>query len=166
MPAYLLGLDIGTTGARALLCGENGRVLAVATAEYSLSTPQPLWSEQNPEDWWRGACEALRTVVAQAGVAPAQIAGLGLTGQMHGSVFLDEQDRVIRPALLWNDQRTAAECAEITQRVGAERLIAIAGNRRSPGSRRPRSSGCATTNQSITRGLRRCCCPRTTSAAN
>lgn len=128
MPAYLLGLDIGTTGARALLCDENGQVLAVATAEYPLSTPQPLWSEQNPEDWWRGACEALRTVVAQAGVAPAQIAGLGLTGQMHGSVFLDEQDRVIRPALLWNDQRTAAECAEITQRVGAERLIAIAGN--------------------------------------
>jgi xylulokinase len=128
MPAYLLGLDIGTTGARALLCDENGQVLAVATAEYPLSTPQPLWSEQDPEDWWRGACEALRTVVAQAGIAPEQIAGLGLTGQMHGSVFLDEQDQVIRPALLWNDQRTAAECAEITQRIGAERLIAIAGN--------------------------------------
>ncbi|MCS6939006.1 MAG: xylulokinase [Roseiflexus sp.] len=128
MPAYLLGLDIGTTSARALLCDDNGRVLAVATSEYPLSTPQPLWSEQNPEDWWRGACEALRTVVTQASVAPEQIAGLGLTGQMHGSVFLDEHDRVIRPALLWNDQRTAEECAEITQRVGAERLIAIAGN--------------------------------------
>ncbi|MCS6841205.1 MAG: xylulokinase [Roseiflexus sp.] len=128
MSAYLLGLDIGTTGARALLCDENGQVLAVATAEYPLSTPQPLWSEQNPEDWWRGVCEALRAVVAQAGIAPEQIAGLGLTGQMHGSVFLDEHDRVIRPALLWNDQRTAAECVEITQRVGAERLIAIAGN--------------------------------------
>ncbi len=128
MTACLLGLDIGTTGARALLCNETGQVLAVATAEYPLSTPQPLWSEQNPEDWWRGACEALRSVVAQAGVAPEQIAGLGLTGQMHGSVFLDEHDQVIRPALLWNDQRTAAECAEITQRVGAERLIAIAGN--------------------------------------
>lgn len=128
MSAYLLGLDIGTTSARALLCDDNGRVLAVATSEYPLSTPQPLWSEQSPEDWWRGACEALRTVVTQASVAPEQIAGLGLTGQMHGSVFLDEHDRVIRPALLWNDQRTAAECAEITQRVGAERLIAIAGN--------------------------------------
>jgi xylulokinase len=128
MSACLLGLDIGTTGARALLCNEHGRVLSVATAEYPLSTPQPLWSEQNPEDWWRGACDALRAVVAQAGVAPEQIRGLGLTGQMHGSVFLDEQDQVIRPALLWNDQRTAAECAEITARVGAERLIAIAGN--------------------------------------
>jgi xylulokinase len=128
MSACLLGLDIGTTGARALLCDEHGRVLSVATAEYPLSTPQPLWSEQNPEDWWRGACDALRAVVAQAGVAPEQIRGLGLTGQMHGSVFLDEQDQVIRPALLWNDQRTAAECAEITARVGAERLIAIAGN--------------------------------------
>ncbi|MGQ9826826.1 MAG: xylulokinase [Roseiflexus sp.] len=128
MSAFFLGLDIGTTGARALLCDEHGRVLSVATAEYPLSTPQPLWSEQNPEDWWRGACDALRAVVAQAGVAPGQIRGLGLTGQMHGSVFLDENDQVIRPALLWNDQRTAAECAEITARVGAERLIAIAGN--------------------------------------
>ncbi len=128
MSACLLGLDIGTTGARALLCDEHGRVLSVATAEYPLSTPQPLWSEQNPEDWWRGACDALRAIVAQAAVAPEQIRGLGLTGQMHGSVFLDEHDQVIRPALLWNDQRTAAECAEITARVGAERLIAIAGN--------------------------------------
>jgi xylulokinase (EC 2.7.1.17) len=128
MSACLLGLDIGTTGARALLCDEYGHVLSVATAEYPLSTPQPLWSEQNPKDWWRGACDALRAAVAQAGVAPEQIRGLGLTGQMHGSVFLDEHDQVIRPALLWNDQRTAAECAEITARVGAERLITIAGN--------------------------------------
>ncbi|NWG22522.1 MAG: xylulokinase [Chloroflexi bacterium] len=128
MPAYLLGLDVGTTGAKALLCDAHGHVLATTTAEYPLAAPQPLWSEQNPADWWHGACTALRTVVARAGVAPAEIAGLGLTGQMHGSVFLDEHDEVIRPALLWNDQRTAAECAEITARVGADRLIDIAGN--------------------------------------
>lgn len=125
---YFLGLDIGTTGAKALLCDPHGRILATATAEYPLSTPQPLWSEQDPADWWRGAQTALRAVVAQAGVAPAQIAGLGLTGQMHGAVFLDAPGDVIRPALLWNDQRTAAECAEITARVGAARLIELAGN--------------------------------------
>ncbi|HMO59176.1 MAG TPA: FGGY family carbohydrate kinase, partial [Roseiflexaceae bacterium] len=124
----LLGLDIGTSGAKALLCDTNGQILATATAEYPLSTPQPLWSEQNPADWWHGAQQALREVIARAAVDPARIAGLGLTGQMHGAVFLDEQQQVIRPALLWNDQRTAAECAEITRRVGADRLIAVAGN--------------------------------------
>lgn len=123
---YLLGLDIGTSGAKALLCDEGGRVVASATAEYPLLTAQPLWSEQHPADWWRGAKEALRAVAAQADAA--QIKGLGLTGQMHGAVFLDGAGQVIRPALLWNDQRTAAECAEITARVGAERLIAVAGN--------------------------------------
>jgi xylulokinase len=125
---YLLGLDIGTSGAKALLCDEHGSVLATALAEYPLSTPHPLWSEQNPADWWRGAREALRDVVAQARIDASQIAGLGLTGQMHGAVFLDERGEVIRPALLWNDQRTAAECDEITQSVGAARLIEIAGN--------------------------------------
>ncbi|KAB8141017.1 xylulokinase [Chloroflexia bacterium SDU3-3] len=126
--SYLLGLDIGTSGAKALLCDEGGAVLATAMAEYPLLTPQPLWSEQNPEEWWRGARAALAEVVRKAGVPAAQIVGLGLTGQMHGAVFLDAAGQVIRPALLWNDQRTAAECDEITQRVGAARLIEIAGN--------------------------------------
>jgi xylulokinase len=126
--SYLLGLDIGTSGAKALLCDDRGRVLATAMAEYPLASPFPLWSEQNPADWWRGARQALRDAIGQAGVDAAQIAGLGLTGQMHGAVFLDAQGQVIRPALLWNDQRTAAECAEITERVGAARLIEIAGN--------------------------------------
>ncbi len=126
--SYLLGLDIGTTGAKALLCDTDGQVLATASADYPLFTPFPLWSEQNPEDWWQGAQSALRAVVERAGIPPKHIAGLGLTGQMHGAVFLDAANQVIRPALLWNDQRTAAECAEMTARVGAERLIAIAGN--------------------------------------
>ncbi|HBY95450.1 MAG TPA: xylulokinase [Chloroflexi bacterium] len=126
--AYLLGLDIGTTGAKALLCDGDGRVLATAMSEYPLSSPFPLWSEQAPADWWEGAQEALRAVVAQAGVETGGIAALGLTGQMHGAVFLDERGEVIRPALLWNDQRTADECREITARVGAVRLIEIAGN--------------------------------------
>src|SRR5919205_4177695 len=126
--SYLLGLDIGTSGAKALLCDERGTVLATALAEYPLSSPQPLWSEQDPADWWRGGCEAIQAALKASGVDGAHVVGLGLTGQMHGAVFLDAHDQVIRPALLWNDQRTAAECAEITERVGAARLIAIAGN--------------------------------------
>jgi xylulokinase len=125
---YLIGLDIGTSGAKALLCDADGRVLATMLAEYPLSTPRPLWSEQDPADWWQGAQTAIRAVVQQSGVDVSQIIGLGLTGQMHGAVFLDRHDKVIRPALLWNDQRTAAECAEITQAIGAARLIELAGN--------------------------------------
>lgn len=124
----LLGLDIGTSAAKALLCDARGRVLATALAEYPLSSPYPLWSEQNPHDWWNGARQALRNVLQQAGVEGKQLLGLGLTGQMHGAVFLDKNNEVIRPALLWNDQRTAAECAEMTERVGMQRLIEITGN--------------------------------------
>lgn len=124
----LLGLDIGTSGAKALVCDAGGAVLATATAEYPLSQPFPRWSEQNPEDWWRGALTALRAALARAGVASESIGALGLTGQMHGATFLDAADRVVRPALLWNDQRTDAECAEITRLVGAERLTTITGN--------------------------------------
>src|SRR5688572_5152790 len=101
---YLLGLDVGTTGAKALICDEQGKVLATATSEYPLSSPEPLWSEQNPADWWRGAQDALRSVVKQANVEAKHIVGLGLTGQMHGAVFLDGRNEVIRPAILWNDQ--------------------------------------------------------------
>lgn len=126
--ALLLGLDIGTSGVKALLCDQHGAGLVTAVAEYPLSQPRPLWSEQNPADWWHGARQAIRAVMQQAGVAGAQVAALGLTGQMHGAVFLDARGEVIRPAILWNDQRTAAACAEITARVGAERLIAVAGN--------------------------------------
>lgn len=124
---YFLGIDIGTSGAKAIVCDERGTIIASAVAEYPLYSPQPLWSEQHPADWWQGACDAIQQVVASIGDGHT-IAGIGLTGQMHGSVFLDAQQQVIRPALLWNDQRTAAECAEITARVGAERLIEIAGN--------------------------------------
>jgi xylulokinase len=125
---YLLGLDIGTSGAKALVCDAHGAGIVTALAEYPLAMPQPLWSEQSPADWWLGARTAIRSVLQSAGIDGSQVVGLGLTGQMHGAVFLDERNEVIRPALLWNDQRTAAECAEITARVGAERLIAIAGN--------------------------------------
>jgi len=121
----LIGLDIGTSGARALAVRESGEVVAVAAQEYPLHTPRPGWTEQNPEDWWEASRKVLAEVARAVG---GDVVAIGLTGQMHGSVFLDAEDRVIRPALLWNDQRTAAQCSEITERVGRERLLAIAGN--------------------------------------
>jgi xylulokinase len=121
----VLGLDVGTTGARAVLVDESGAVRAAAASDYPLHTPRPGWTEQDPADWWAGARAAVGRVVASA---PGEVVGLGLTGQMHGAVFLDAADEVIRPALLWNDQRTAAQCERITSAVGADRLIALAGN--------------------------------------
>lgn len=125
---YMIGLDVGTSGAKAILIADDGRVVASALAEYPLSTPRPLWSEQDPADWWRGSHAAIRQIVAESGVARGEIVAIGLTGQMHGAVFLDERDAVIRPAMLWNDGRTGPQCATITETVGAERLIRIAGN--------------------------------------
>ena len=121
----LLGLDVGTTGARAVAIDEAGNVIASAIAQYPLRSPRPGWTEQNPEDWWQATRLVLRRVASEAG---GEITALGLTGQMQGSVFLNQAGDVIRPALLWNDRRTALQCQQITERVGAERLIAITGN--------------------------------------
>jgi xylulokinase len=121
----LLGLDVGTTGARALAIDADGTVVASASAEYPLSTPRPGWTEQEPEDWWLATKKVLAEVSSTLRRPPT---ALGVSGQMHGSVFLDERDGVIRPALLWNDQRTAKQCVEITEAVGAQRLIDITGN--------------------------------------
>ena len=125
---HMLGLDIGTSGAKAVVVRDDGEVIATGTADYPISHPHPLWSEQDPADWWDGARAALQAALDAAGVSPGDVAGIGLTGQMHGAVFLDAEDAVIRPAMLWNDGRTAAQCAEIERRVGLERLLAIAGN--------------------------------------
>jgi xylulokinase len=124
----LLGLDVGTGGARAVALDEEGNLVAEASSDYPLHSPRPGWTEQDPEDWWRGAREALGSVAAELAESEDEVVGLGLTGQMHGSVFLDSAGEVIRPALLWNDQRTGRQCAEITDRVGEGRLISIAGN--------------------------------------
>jgi xylulokinase len=121
----LLGLDVGTSGARCVAIDETGRLLAEAASEYPLHSPRPGWSEQDPEDWW----EASRTVLGRVALKVGQdVAGIGLTGQMHGAVFLDGADAIIRPALLWNDQRTQEQCDEITRLVGRDELIRIAGN--------------------------------------
>jgi xylulokinase len=128
----LVGLDVGTTGVKAIAVSPTGEVLARTEEEYGLATPRPGWAEQDPEDWWRGSEAAL----ARLGVAKP--AGIGLSGQMHGLVCLGEDDRPLRPAILWNDQRTAAECAEIEERVGLERLIGFTGNRALPGFTAPK----------------------------
>jgi xylulokinase len=124
----LLGIDVSTTGAKALLVDESGKVISSATTPYSLSTPFPLWSEQNPYEWWQGVSNSIRQALAQAGVSGERVRAVGLTGQMHSLVLLDAGNRVLRPAILWNDQRTASECDEIRFRVGRERLIQITGN--------------------------------------
>ena len=123
--SVLIGLDVGTGGARAVAVNESGEEVAEASSEYPLHSPHPGWTEQDPADWWEGAREALQKAATESG---EQVAGIGLTGQMHGSVFLDASDQVIRPALLWNDQRTHRQCERITRAVGEERLISIAGN--------------------------------------
>lgn len=114
----LLGIDLGTTAVKALLINESGDTLASATVEYPLSTPRPLWSEQDPADWWRGTAEAIRQVLSRAGVSGRQVRGIGLSGQMHGLTLLDRAGNVLRPAILWNDQRTAAQCDELVRRAG------------------------------------------------
>jgi xylulokinase len=126
---HLLGIDIGTSGTKTLLCDEGGKVLATATAEHPISSPRPGWSEQNPEDWWQATCAATKGVLKKAKLKPADVGGIGLSGQMHGSVFLGEGEKALRPALLWNDQRTAAECAEIESKAGGrEALIDLVAN--------------------------------------
>jgi xylulokinase len=125
----LVGLDVGTSAVKGVAVDEDGRVLATASAEYPLSRPQPGWSEQEPEDWWRAA-EDVRGRLPEGPV--------GLSGQMHGLVVLDAERRVLRPAILWNDQRTAAECAEIEARVGFARLVELTGNRALTGFTAPK----------------------------
>jgi xylulokinase len=124
-----LGIDVGTSGTKCLAISPEGRVLASASANYGCAHPKPLWSEQDPEDWWTATVKVVRAVVKQAKLKPADVAAIGLSGQMHGSVFLDKAGKVIRPALLWNDQRTAAECDEIERRAGGrKKLIEMVAN--------------------------------------
>ncbi|MBM3999054.1 MAG: xylulokinase [Planctomycetes bacterium] len=128
MGAYI-GIDIGTSGTKTLVIDDAGRILAEAGASYPLHHPKPLWSEQDPEDWWRAVVRTVRAAVGESRVAPSDVRAIGLSGQMHGSVFLDKNHRVIRRAILWNDQRTADECAEIEQRAGGrKRLIQFVAN--------------------------------------
>lgn len=126
--ACYIGSDIGTTGTKTVVIDEKGKVLGKSTVEHPLSTPKPGWAEQNPADWWKSAVESIRSAVKQAGVGKDEVKGIGLSGQMHGTVFLDEANKVLRPAILWCDQRTAAECDWITEKIGKERVIHLTCN--------------------------------------
>ena len=125
---YFIGIDSSTTATKALLMAENGTVVGVASAEYDYETPHPLWSEQSPDLWPAATFDSIRQLMVDHAIEPQQIRGIGLTGQMHGLVLLDENGRPLRPALLWNDQRTEAECDEMRAKVGKQRLIDITGN--------------------------------------
>ncbi|MGH9585500.1 MAG: FGGY family carbohydrate kinase, partial [Acidobacteriaceae bacterium] len=121
-----LGLDIGTGGTRAVLVNAQGKLVASASSEHApFRSPQPGWAEQDPEDWWRAAQQAIREVLAASG---AKVEAVGLTGQMHGAVMLDAAGKVLRPSLIWCDQRTDAECDWLHKEIGRERLIELTAN--------------------------------------
>ena len=126
--SHVIGIDTSTTATKAVLIDASGAVLATGVAEYGYDIPRPRWSEQDPGLWWNGTVAAVRSVLTTAGVPGSAVGAIGLTGQMHGAVLLDAADAVLRPAILWNDQRTADACDEIRRAVGPERLIAITGN--------------------------------------
>ncbi|MFQ5795670.1 MAG: xylulokinase [Candidatus Bipolaricaulia bacterium] len=126
--AVLLGIDLGTTGAKVLALNEDGTVLAQHTEEYPLDMPRPGWAEQHPETWWDAVVKAIQNVTETEQVKSDEVRGLALSGQMHGSVFLDEQDEVIRPAILWCDTRTTEQCRQISEAVGEQRLYELVGN--------------------------------------
>lgn len=126
--AYLIGIDVGTSGTKTVLFDENGNVKASVSEEYPLHTPHPGWTEQDPQDWWNATVNTLKAVISKSGVSADEIKGIGLSGQMHGSVFLDANNEVVRPAILWNDSRTADACAEITATIGEAKLMRIASN--------------------------------------
>ncbi len=134
MSSVVAGIDIGTTAVKGVAIDETGSVVARAEAAYPFFTPRPGWVEQDPEDWWRATGAVLSELRRAAGVP----AGIGLSGQMHGLVALDCSDRVLRPAILWNDQRTAAQCEEIEHAIGLQRLIELTGNRALPGFTAPK----------------------------
>src|SRR2546430_5487478 len=138
----LLGIDLGTTGVKvALFAADDGRTLSSAFIDYPLMHPQIGWAEQNPEDWWEATVMAIRTCLVggvRNNVQPEDVRGVGLSGQMHGVVLLDEENRVLRPAIIWADQRSEAQCRWITERVGAARLLELVSNPALPGFTAPK----------------------------
>ncbi|HEY4754077.1 MAG TPA: FGGY family carbohydrate kinase, partial [Candidatus Limnocylindrales bacterium] len=124
----VLGIDVSTTATKAVLVDDVGRVVGLGSSEYEFDVPRPLWSEQDPALWWTAAQAAIPQALTAAGISGDDVAAVGLTGQMHGLVLLDAADEVIRPAILWNDQRTAAECDAIRMALGAEHLVEVTGN--------------------------------------
>ncbi len=135
---YYLGLDVGTTGAKSILINDDGFVIGTAVSEYPMLNPKPLWSEQNPEDWWSAVQLSFKQIIKENKINPADIKGIGLTGQMHGLVLLDKNGKVLRPCIMWNDQRTIKECNEITSLFGFNKLLSVTGNAVLPGFTAPK----------------------------
>lgn len=135
---YVIGIDVGTSGAKGLLVSDEGKVAGAATLEYGMATPRPGEAEQDPGDWWRASVKVIRQLIATSGIEADEIKAVGLTGQMHSSVFLDQDHKVIRPALLWCDQRTREQSDFITETVGFERLVELTANRSLTGFSAPK----------------------------
>src|SRR3990172_12942014 len=125
----MMGIDVGTTGTRAVIVRPDGHVVGAATGDHEpMRMPKPGWAEQNPENWWQATVSAVRAALDDAGLRGGDIAAIGLSGQMHGVVLLDKARAVLRPSLIWCDQRSQAQCDWITQKVGADRLIQLVSN--------------------------------------
>jgi xylulokinase len=118
---YFMGIDVSTTASKALVIDETGAIKACRSYPHTLQTPKPLWSEQNPDEWWHATCHAIKDVIHE--IPASEIAGIGLTGQMHGLVVLDKEGKVLRPAILWNDQRSSLECEDITKTLGDKFIL-------------------------------------------
>lgn len=138
MPEFLLGIDIGTTGSKALLVDSGGVLKASATTEYPMTIPQLQWAEQNPDEWWQATVASIKRVMGASAISPDQLAAIGLTGQMHGLVLLDGKGTVLRPCIMWNDQRSAKECLAITDAIGVAKLLELTGNPVLPGFTAPK----------------------------
>ncbi len=125
---YAIGIDVGTSGTKTVLFDETGRKIASHTVEYPMYQPKNGWAEQNPEDWWNAVVETIAEIMKKSGVNKGSVVGIGISGQMHGLVMLDEDDNVLRPSIIWCDQRTGEECRDIENIIGRERLIEITAN--------------------------------------
>lgn len=136
--AYFLGIDLGTSAVKCILVDDSGTVIGSHSEEYALLQPRPGWAEQNPRDWWKGTQACIRQLLVKTMIPNGEISGIGLSGQMHGSVFLDKDLNVVRPALLWCDQRTAEQCTYIEETIGKERLGLLTGNRALTGFTAPK----------------------------
>jgi xylulokinase len=131
-------MDVGTSSLKAVLVDESGAVVATAAPEYSFETPRPLWAECDPVDWWQACLTAIQQLLRETGIAPREVAGIGLSGQMHGLVMLDSLGNVLRPCIMWNDQRTAQQCQRLTMKVGPKKVVEITGNPVLPGFTAPK----------------------------
>ncbi len=135
---HLIGIDVGTSSTKTILINDAGDVVFTLAPEYDFETPRPGWAECDPENWWQAVLTAIKAMLEQSGVGPDDIAGIGLTGQMHGMVLLGAEGRVLRPCIMWNDQRTTAQCAALTEKVGADKVIELTGNPVLPGFTAPK----------------------------